>query len=385
MSRNSPIFDGERLLIVSTVPVITRNLIWAAGQAGLECIVATDTRNAPCLRMPHVRNVLSVSLDDLLSEAESLFDLLEENASENRAVIVPGGTRSTRYLSRNAERFEIPCSVFPTPSSDVFEGVHDKGRFAELLKTFDLPRPRTAVVRNLEEAQCMSPEFPVVAKPVQCEGNTGFEPIATAPALLAYLEARGLGLKNPFVVQEFIPGHDIDLSLLADHGDIVAWTMQQVRPRGVVEFLENAEVLGLGAALAKSTGYHGVLHLDMRIDERDGRVKCIEANPRFWGTQCYSTWMGVNFLSIGIQIARGEGAQIEFQPVEGLCPYVGVTSRSLPQIILGGRPAPQHLTAVQRQSWRYHHQPANAAFGEWWYQCAARLNAWGIPLWTLNS
>lgn len=353
----------ERLLIFSTVPAITRNLIWAAGELAKECVVVTHKQDAPCFRMPHVRKVILVSQDAVESGNEDVLETLEQAASDEPLLLVPGGTRSTRLVSRNLDRLAKTFLVYPVANPETFEQLHDKGRFAGLLETFDLPAPRSVIIRNIGELEPCSVEFPVVAKPVVSEGNKPFEPIPSLQLLQQHCASQPPTDAAPVLIQEYIPGRDIDLSLLAVNGRILAWTVQQMQPNAVMKFIEHDEVLKLGSALVEAANYTGVMHLDMRIDDRDKRVKFIEANPRFWGTHCYSTWMGVDFLSHGAAAARGKGAA--FQPVTGSCPYLGITRRSLPHILLGGRAAPAHLTDRQERSWRFHHRPNNAALRQW--------------------
>jgi predicted ATP-grasp superfamily ATP-dependent carboligase len=246
---------------------------------------------------------------------------------------------------------------------DLFEDLYDKGRFAQTLEELGLPGPHTQIVSSVAAGLPRSLDFPLIVKPLQGEASEGIERVESEGELERSLSARPDLLRNPVLVQSFIPGHDIDLSLLADHGEIVAWTIQQTSGNGTMRFSRRNDVLELGKELVRRTNYHGVLHLDMRIDERDGRVFMLEANPRFWGSLCYSVWVGVNFLDLGLQMLERRSVERSFVPPVVDCPYLAVTRRSLPRALVGGWPIPMTLNAAQRRSWQFHHKLGRAALG----------------------
>src|SRR3989304_3891130 len=102
--------------------------------------------------------------------------------------------------------------------------------------------------------------------------------------LRAHVESNAPYSHPPLILQEFIPGKDIDLSVLAVGGRVVASAVQQWPDSGMLEFCEHPEVEELGRKVVSLFNYDGVAHFDMRIDERTGRVLVLECNPRFWYT-----------------------------------------------------------------------------------------------------
>src|SRR5262249_17950292 len=158
------------------------------------------------------------------------------------------------------------------------------------------------------EVERLELEFPIMLKPVKGEGGFGVRRVDTRAELSAVLDGHMAEFGRSLIAQEVVRGEGIDLSVLADHGQGVAWTIQQRLPFGsqALEFLLHPRVLEMGSAVLRSTGYHGVVHFDMRIDERTKEPVFLEANPRFWGSLRHSVWMGVNFPALGIAMARGE-------------------------------------------------------------------------------
>ena len=354
---------GDRLLIISSIPVFTEGLVWAAGLSNRQCWVMSDELAAPSWRhLPHVLGVQKMSRQDLESRAESLLESVSRCCSERSiGIVVAADTRSNRLLHRLADRLPASVECFPMCSDELFERLYDKGSFANILQELALPSPPTAVVSSEAELRSIGLRPPYILKPTQGESGDGIIRVQSARELRTEVARRARSQDVPLVIQELIPGEDIDLSVLVDRGRCVAWTIQEHESSGRKRFVRNDEVLALGERLVEGTGYHGIAHFDMRIDNRSGQVVLIEANPRFWGTLCYSVWSGVNFLDLGIRMLRGENVSSLFTEVEGSCPYLGATRGSIVRDLLGGWPVPSSLTAPQKRAWRFHHRPGSGA------------------------
>lgn len=356
----------DPILILSSIPIFTRNLVWAAGEAGRSCWVIEVKVDDEWRHSP---NVLGVELFDRaeleeagLAAEQQLLDFLSRHKV---SAVVASDKRCSRLLLRARPQLPAGVQCFPMLDSERFEELYDKTRFAAALEKYDLPHPQTKTFRSAEEAALADISFPAIAKPAQGEGGIGITVAANREELQADLASRPDLDSRPVVVQTFISGHDIDVSLLAEKGCIVAWTIQHRRQDGAIEFVDRPDVLELCRELVERTGYHGVGHFDLRIDERDEMIFFIEANPRFWGSLCYSTWIGVNFLTLGLCLSEKEAAPKAFAPVTGESPYLGVTRASLPRLLLGGWPRPSGLDAGQLHAWRFHHRFGSGGLSLW--------------------
>jgi len=359
--------DGTApILLMSSIPVFTRNLVWAAGETQRPCWVMTSNPGDQWQCYPHVLGVEMIDAEALVRTDPDLqrfvCDFCEDHGIRT---IVAGDTRCSRLLLQMTPMLPPGTQPFPICEPELFEQMYDKWRFAALLEELGLPGPRTALIRCHEDLNRCDIEPPAIIKPTQGEAGLGIETANTRTELRGIVEARSDLEDNPLVLQEFIPGSDIDLSVLADRGECVAWTTQQVGQNGVMRFVERADVLNLGRELVRQTAYHGVMHLDMRIDDRTGRVVFLESNPRFWGSLRYSVWTGVNFLDLGIRFLEGEDVTRRFHPVQGECAYLGITRRSLPRALIGGWPTPSTLSGAQRRSWEFHHRFGGGSISDW--------------------
>jgi len=354
---------------MSSIPVFTRNLVWAAGLAQRPCWVMTPNHGDSWQCYSHVLGVAMIEQEMLVRADPSLqrfvVDFCERHGIRT---VVAGDTRCSRFLLHTAPLFPPGVQCFPMCEPELFEQLYDKWRFATLLEELSLPGPRTTLIRCAEDLERCGLEPPAIIKPTQGEAGHGIETARTVDELRRIVGARADLEENPLVLQSYIPGDDIDLSLLAHRGRCVAWTIQQRAESGVMRFFDRSDVLELGQELVRRTGYHGVMHLDLRIDRRNGRVVILESNPRFWGSLCYSVWTGVNFLDLGLRLMEGEDVARQFSPVDAECPYLAISRKSLPRALVGGWPAPRRLTEAQRRSWRFHHRLRGGSIGDWLMQ-----------------
>jgi len=220
-------------------------------------------------------------------------------------VIVPAGTGATIALAGIASRIKGARTI-PLPDCDTFNKLNDKMEFAAFMSSQGLPHPRTWPTPSVAELEQCPLVPPVIVKPATGEGNQGIE-LALDSAKFEDLKSR---LRNrfsrPLIVQEYIPGSDIDLSLVAIDGNVTAWTIQERIAEEEVRFLSNEKVLELGTEIIKRTRYNGVAHIDMRVNECNGSITVIEFNPRFWFTVAASEAAGVNFPYIACSLAANK-------------------------------------------------------------------------------
>ena len=85
-------------------------------------------------------------------------------------------------------------------------------------------------------------------------------------------------------------------------------------PSGI-DFLYDEATFNIVKELAEKFNWSGIVHIDLRYDEKDKQVKIIEMNPRFWASVSASTFAGVNFPYIACLAALNRDLpKVEFQP-----------------------------------------------------------------------
>ena len=203
----------------------------------------------------------------------------------------------------------IRQNLVPLPSLSDFTVHNDKWRFRELCEECGIPTPKTLYFGDKSQIDFVHIKkelgLPIIIKPTNEEAGRGILKIATQEQFERRLRGNCHYSFAPLIAQEFVPGQDIDLSLLASHGEIVCHATQMVMG-GVTHFVRADGMLELGKRIVAHTGYNGVVHLDARFDCRDGIIKFIESNPRFWGSVAKAKACGLNFVTAGIALALGE-------------------------------------------------------------------------------
>jgi predicted ATP-grasp superfamily ATP-dependent carboligase len=346
----------RRVLILSTTPAVSLALARSAALAGIKAFVISDERFSSHRWCRHARHALTLTRDDLTEPRNGSLEYIDGVIARLRIdAVVPADTLCTRMLARLNDRWKPRAAVFPLPSSQLFDQLNHKGSFAQLLAELSLPHPHCLQIGAVAELDRWDGGFPAIVKPTWSEAGFGVVRVDDQEALEQAVRTMAEGGQLPAVVQTFIPGRDIDLSLLANRGHVVAWTIQRRGPlgHGVIHFTAEPRVLEIGRKICEGTGYHGVAHIDMRMDERTGQLLVIEFNPRFWGSLLYSTWIGVNFLERGLMLTQEDAARDDFVPVTGTCPYLAFTPTALLRWIGRGATPPTGLTKAQVRAWKF--------------------------------
>ena len=157
----------------------------------------------------------------------------------------------------------------------------------------------------------------MLIKPVCGTAGAGIEKIADAGAFLKALP----GLMEPPIVQEFIEGEDLDLTILCIHGKAVAGSIYAgVRnaplpygPPVASRTIRDDRLMEIGIDFLRKLNYHGIAHIDFRRDSKDGLPKILDFNPRLAGTNAVSLSSGVDFGFMLYLHAVGEKIEPGFE------------------------------------------------------------------------
>ena len=240
----------------------------------------------------------------LMQAQGRLADTINTYCSENQiAVVVPADFISTLLLSGIKKDLHA-AALFPTADPETLILLNNKWRF---MKSFDgkLLFPSTKQLDEKAHLDSLGLSFPLVAK--QLDDKEGYGSYARRVESPEELSAYAIekGWASPLLAQEYIPGQDIDLSVLAVEGRVLAWTIQEWLTGKRLHFVRQDSVLQVGGQIISSTRFTGIAHFDMRIDDRDNSLKVLECNPRCWGSIEASAKRGVNFPYAGILLALG--------------------------------------------------------------------------------
>jgi len=253
---------------------------------------------------------------DPLLDVDAFVEHLVEvaRAEEHKPVLFVTSDDFLLAVARNRERLQRVL-LLNLADTATLESIADKYRQYELARNAGIPVPATFVLRNPTEVseQRRQIPFPAFVKAREVTswrkavgGNVkGF--IANTPEELeAHLE--GLFEKGVTgLVQELIPGPDTNhykaCCYVSRRGKVVrSFALRKLRqqPPGfgfgsLVESVYDPAVLSLGERFLESIGYRGTGSSEFKRDERDGELKLIELNPRYWQQNSLAERCNMNF------------------------------------------------------------------------------------------
>lgn len=215
------------------------------------------------------------------------------------AVLIPTDDLSAVFVDAVAadlaDRFRLaraPVGIVP--------GLVDKRALADACERAEVPTPRTAEVRTVEDADAFldGATPPIVVKSdlaaiVAGAGRSVMIAATRREALGRVADAAG----RPVLLQEHIPGLPhranwmfdayLDGSSSCRFAATGRKTGQYPAYSGMATAAvseRNDEVSSTALALLGHLGYAGPVDVDLRFDTRDGRYKVIDVNPRVGGT-----------------------------------------------------------------------------------------------------
>jgi D-aspartate ligase len=136
-----------------------------------------------------------------------------------------------------------------------------------------------------------------------------------------------LSSETPCLVQEIIPGDDTHHYKFSGYMTkagklLLGFTSQKLRQNPVhfgvgslMQSVEFPELMKMGQQLFSGLGFSGVGSAEFKLDKRDGKLKFIELNQRYWQQNSLATACGMNFpLTHYLDLTRQDtAAMFEFR------------------------------------------------------------------------
>lgn len=198
----------------------------------------------------------------------------------------------------------LSCTIFPLAQEKSIRMLDHKWETAQFANKIGVPHPPTEYIHSQQELKSTKFEMPFLIKPTSLTSGLGITTIRSKNDLKTYLKSNSQHKLFPLIIQKEIKGKDVDVSVLAVNGKIVAWTVQLWHELGLLEFIDDAEAVEIAQKIVSKTNYSGLLHIDMRRDEQTNSLVMFECNPRAWGSLNASIYAGVNFIKYGILAAQ---------------------------------------------------------------------------------
>jgi biotin carboxylase len=243
--------------------------------------------------------------------------------SENIDALFPSFDPHVYVFSKNKERFARLGVVIPVPDYEAVVTPLDKYRTVLAAQEVGFPCPKTHMPES-EDCLIRIAEdlgFPLVIKPRLNAGSRGME-IATEFGELREKYRLAKKHQGMPMIQEFIPGKlNQNIYLTLDQRGELKSVFTPKTHRAFLRLYRNSAaasescdihpIAGGAAKLARQINWWGGLTIQTKIDQRDGKPKLMEINPRLGTHLWYRTELGINEPWICLNIARGR----EVEPV----------------------------------------------------------------------
>ncbi|MFD2126421.1 carboxylate--amine ligase [Paenibacillus xanthanilyticus] len=242
--------------------------------------------------------------------------LLETAARMPGLVLLPMDEATVGITIGHRERL-ADAARFLQPDAEPFRRAADKYETVLAARELGMETPLTWLPGGEEElaAIAATEAFPLVVKPRHSSGSRGIRFVHNAEALgTAYREAAAGGL--PPMIQQYIPpGERLDAALLldAEGGVIASFVQREIRhypadigPSTVQESIAMPELAEQAAVLLRKLGWRGIAEVEWMRDPRDGRLKLMEINPRYWNSLHLAIQSGVDFPHLHYRLSLGE-------------------------------------------------------------------------------
>ena len=301
------------VLLVDGDSHLALQVVRCLGQVpGLRVYVACRRTAMPVRFSRHCRLLAYPPAQSARPNLEDIRSAIARTAAD---VVMAIDERAVRLLSAQRHEIEDLAALAPVPETTTFDVLTDKWSFANFLVDNRLPTPAThhwSKIAAWDELETQL-SFPILIKPRHRRNGDGIKKFTDFPALRAHLKQLREDEIDDLIFQSYIPGDDIDCSLLCRDGEIVAHTIQTgfipragtfMAPAGI-HFIHDSHVYDIARELVSAAKFSGVAHLDMRRSATDGSLKVIEANLRYWASLLGSLAAGVNFPYLACLAALG--------------------------------------------------------------------------------
>lgn len=229
-----------------------------------------------------------------------------------------------KCISKNFELLSGYCLV-NISDNEIIENITNKFLLYLKCKDTGIDVPKTIYINsNTDLSELDEPDYPVLIKGLDVnkwrkliDGSRKGFVVKTKDELIKISDE--IRSKNvDVVVQEIIKGPDKNHYKTCVYYDLqgnqlLNFTLRKLIQNpvhfgvgAIVESIDYPELRDSGTKLFDSLNYRGVGSAEFKLDERDGKLKLIEINPRYWQQNYLSTVCGMNFPLIDYMELTGQ-------------------------------------------------------------------------------
>ena len=303
------------------------------GRFGVPVYFATVQAVSPGLRSRYTRGQ-PVQLEPTGPVIESLQEVARQLGG--RPILLPSDDVAALFVDEHKAAL-TDTFVLPDQPAGLAHRLSDKATLHRLCEAAGIPSPTARFPSSRDEflAQAAELGYPVVIKsmdPVLLRQRPSAKSVAivrNADEAAKVHDAGEDAEHRNYMLQEYIPGDARAVWMFNGYFDragrcafgMVGQKVRQFPPSTGTTSLgvtvENREVRDLAATFLEGLGYRGIVDMGFRRDERDGRYKLLDVNPRIGST--FRLFVGRN----GLDVARAQYLDLTGQEVPDTVTPIG--------------------------------------------------------------
>jgi D-aspartate ligase len=320
MSEN---MDSTPVVVLRSVHHGGLGIVRSLGRLGVP-VYCVDAHWEPAFSSRYCRGHFVRNIESA-SPVQSVSSLLQiARKLGGRPILIPTTDPGAIWVSEHAAALGSEFR-FPYQDCKLVRLLCDKSRMQELARSNGVPTAQSMVPRSKEDVQRFieTATFPVMVKATNVErlrarmGGTKFV-IPSGSELLEFYAKAADHDQPSLLIQEFIPGEDW---MFDGYFDESSRCVFGVTGKKIRRFPVNTGVTSLGVCIRNETverttvefmkaiGYQGILDIGYRYDQRDGKYKVLDVNPRIGCT--FRLFTATN----GLDVARALYLHLTGQPV----------------------------------------------------------------------
>lgn len=258
-------------------------------------------------------DVFNISLPTLpAGEMEYLYKILEICEQKNIDVIFPISDKEITFFARHREVFVKRNIAVATNGYQTLQTAFNKYEVSEIADEIGYPRPQTIKCASVEEAirAGCALDYPLILKPyISAGGSYDVMFIQTQQQLLEEFQEKIQKDKN-IILQEYIKGsreRSLNIVLDSQQKVLLAFTLRKMRHikpslSTAIEVVENPPEMDKVIELVQRLGIVGFRAVQTKLDEKDGKYKLIEVNPRLGSNARILARMGNDLPLINLNL-----------------------------------------------------------------------------------
>jgi len=214
-----------------------------------------------------------------LSEKKLIEKIIDKTKQHKIDFIFPTTNNWISLCSANKDILEKNTKLSPVPPPESMKTVLNKTNFYQFALKNKIPVPEFNIYNDIESALDFTKPFVVRAK-------TGKHLVKERKDL------EKMNLEPEAIIQSYVPGTDIDVSIIALNGRILQGIVQENYKEEpnlsglpvAIRFINDDEALNIARDIISKLKWSGIAHIDMRRDKETGRLVVFEINPRLWAS-----------------------------------------------------------------------------------------------------